>query len=57
VLITVDQNIPHQQNFRNRSLAIIVVKSRTTNIDDLIALMPFVVDALKGCEARTDKNR
>ena len=34
VLITVDQNLRHQENFRNRALAIIALRSRTTNIDD-----------------------
>ena len=47
VLITVDQNLPHQQSVPNRALSIVVLRSRTTNIDELIALMPAVLAALE----------
>jgi hypothetical protein len=47
VLITVDQNLRHQQNVTQRVLSIVVVKGRTTNIDDLIPLMPAVLAALE----------
>jgi hypothetical protein len=47
VLITVDQNMPHQQSLRGRAISILVVRARTTNLDDLLPLMP---DALKALE-------
>jgi hypothetical protein len=47
VLITVDQNLSHQQNVSKRAVSIVVLRGRTTNIDDLIPLMPAVLAALK----------
>ena len=47
VLITVDQNLPQQQNIADRAMSIIVLKGRTTNIDDLIPLLPAVLVALE----------
>jgi hypothetical protein len=47
VLITVDQNLPEQQNITDRALSIVVLRSRTTNIDDLIPLMPAVLAAFE----------
>src|ERR1017187_8748610 len=39
VLITVDQNMPNQQSLRGRSISLLVVRARTTNLDDLLVLM------------------
>jgi hypothetical protein len=50
-LITVDQNVPHQQNVTNRALSIVVLRSRTTNIDDLITLIPAVLVNLRSLKA------
>jgi hypothetical protein len=47
VLITVDQNLPHQQNVAERVLSVIVLRGRTTNIDDLIPLIPDVLSVLE----------
>jgi len=47
VLITVDQNMPHQQSLRGRSIALVVVRARTTNLDDLLVLLPDVLTALE----------
>jgi hypothetical protein len=47
VLITVDRNVPHQQNVTERSLSIVVLEGRTTDIGHLIALMPAVRAALE----------
>jgi hypothetical protein len=47
VLITVDQNMPHQQSLRGRSIALVVVRARTTNLDDLVVLLPEVLTALE----------
>ena len=46
VLITVDRNMPHQQSTRGRTISIVVLQARTTNIDDLVALMPDTLAAL-----------
>jgi hypothetical protein len=47
VLITVDQNMPNQQSLRGRSISLLVVRARTTNLDDLLALLPDILDALE----------
>ena len=47
VLITVDQNLSHQHNVSKRALSIVVLRGRTTNIDDLIPLMPAALAALE----------
>ncbi len=47
VLITVDQNMPNQQSLRGRSISILVVRARTTNLDDLLVLLPDVLIALE----------
>ncbi|MBM3775614.1 MAG: hypothetical protein FJW37_10700, partial [Acidobacteria bacterium] len=45
VLITVDQNMPRQQNPRRCAIALIVLQGRTTNIDDLVVLTPEALAA------------
>ena len=47
VLITVDQNMPNQQSLHGRSISLLVVRPRTTNLDDLLALLPDVLEALE----------
>jgi hypothetical protein len=39
VLITVDQNMPAQQNLRGRGISLIVLRTRTTNLEDLSLLV------------------
>ncbi|MEX2262241.1 MAG: DUF5615 family PIN-like protein [Bryobacteraceae bacterium] len=46
LLITVDQNMPHQQSLRDRAISLVVLQARTTNIDDLVVLLPDVLAAL-----------
>jgi hypothetical protein len=48
VLITVDKNMPHQQSLRGRAISLLVFQARTTDIDDLMALMPDALAALEG---------
>ena len=47
VPITVDQGIPHQQYSAGRRLSIIVVFSRTNQIEDLLPLVDAIEEALK----------
>ncbi len=47
VLITVDRNMPNQQSLHGRSISLLVVRARTTNLDDLLVLMPDVLSALE----------
>jgi hypothetical protein len=46
-LITVDQNMPTQQNLRGRSVSLMILRARTTNLDDLLILVPDVLKALE----------
>lgn len=51
ILITVDQNIPHQQNVTKSAISVVVLRAPTTNIDDLIPLVPELERALTGLKA------
>src|ERR1017187_10259712 len=46
-LITVDQNMPNQQSLRGRSISLLVMRALSTNLDDLLVLMPDVLSALE----------
>jgi predicted nuclease of predicted toxin-antitoxin system len=46
-LITVDQGMPSQQSLRGRSISLVVIRARTTDLDDLLVLMPEVLEALE----------
>src|SRR3954452_15664387 len=47
VFLTVDRNIPYQQNLVLINLALIVLHTRSNDIDILRPLMPQVLDALQ----------
>lgn len=46
VLVTVDQNIPAQQNLTGRSLSVIILCAPTNRLRDLDELMPAALSAL-----------
>jgi hypothetical protein len=46
VLITVDQNIPDQQNLTRRRIAVLILCGPTNRLRDLTALVPAAVFAL-----------
>ena len=47
VLLTVDQGIPHQQPAGNRRLSIVLIRSRTNQLEDLLLLVDSILNALK----------
>ena len=47
VLLTVDQNLEHQQNLNKLQVAIIVMVARSNRKADLLPLMPAVRQALE----------
>ena len=47
VLLTVDQGIPHQQHPAGRKLAVLLIRSRTNQIEDLLPLVQTITDALR----------
>jgi predicted nuclease of predicted toxin-antitoxin system len=46
VLITVDQNIPEQQNLAGSKIAIVILYGRTNRLRDLAPLVPLSLSAL-----------
>ncbi len=47
VLLTVDQGLPHQQPSAGRKLSIIVIDSRTNQIEDLLPLVGAILLAVE----------
>ena|SRR5436305_5944986 len=47
VLVTVDQNLPYQQNIKSMNLAVLVLAARRNNYDALHPLMTEALNALK----------
>jgi hypothetical protein len=46
VLITVDQNIPDQQNLAGRKIALMILCAPTNRLRDLMALVPAAISVL-----------
>lgn len=46
VLVTVDQNIPDQQNLTERKIALLILCGRTNRLRDLSPLIPGAIAAL-----------
>ena len=51
VLLTVDQGLPPQQPCRNRKLSVILIRSRTNQMEDLSPLAPAIMKALESIES------
>ena len=47
VFLTVDKNLPHQQNITSLRLAVMVLRGRTTRLRDLLELLPLIRVALQ----------
>jgi predicted nuclease of predicted toxin-antitoxin system len=47
VLLTVDQGIPHQQSAAGRKLAVISIRCRTNQLEDLIPLASLILRAIE----------
>ena len=45
-MLTVDQNLPFQQNLQASGVGIVIIIARTTRVEELRLLMPQVRDAL-----------
>lgn len=50
VLLTVDQGIPRQRHSPGGKLSIIVVRSRTNQMEDLLPLAPAILQALESIQ-------
>ncbi len=47
VLLTVDQGMVQQQNMAGRALAVVVIRSRTKQLEDLLRLVEEILRAIK----------
>ncbi len=47
VMITVDQNMEHQQSLRGRAISLIILQASSTNLEDLQVLLPEVLGTLE----------
>ena len=47
VLVTVDKNMAYQRNLQDRAIAVVTLDAGSTNLDDLVVLMPDVLVALE----------
>jgi predicted nuclease of predicted toxin-antitoxin system len=46
VLITVDQNIPNQQNFSTLKMALVIIHAKSNRYEDLIPFLPQILSSL-----------
>lgn len=51
VLVTMDQNLPHQQSLKDLDLAFVVISSISSAFIDVVPLMPEVNAAVLTTEA------
>ncbi len=47
VLVTVDQGMEHEQNFANRKMSLLVLNSKSNQIEDLEPIIPAPLAALR----------
>ena len=47
VFVTLDRGIEYQQNLKSRKLAILLLRSKSSRLADLLPLVPAVLDSLK----------
>jgi hypothetical protein len=46
VLVTVDKNLPHQQNLPDLKLSVVIVTAPTNQLEDLPPLVDRILEAL-----------
>ena len=51
VLLTVDQGIPYQQNSTGRQISLIVIRSRTNQLEDLLPIVDSILLSLETVQA------
>jgi hypothetical protein len=50
VLLTVDKGMQHQQNLIGRRIAVLVIRARSNNIQDLLPHIPACLQALESIQ-------
>ena len=53
VLVTVDRNIEYQQNILASGVALVVIRTRSTRVSDLLPAVPALLEALPAVTAGT----
>jgi hypothetical protein len=46
VFVTIDKNIPYQQNLTGRKIAVLIIRAKSSEIDDLLQQLPACIAAL-----------
>ena len=46
VLVTIDRSIPNQQNLTGRHLALVIVRAKTNQLEDLLLLVKLIAKAI-----------
>lgn len=46
--VTIDQNLQYQQNLKDTEIAVVVLECQTNRFDDLLPLVPRLLDLLRG---------
>jgi len=52
VLLTLDKNLPYQQNLDTNRIAVLIVRARSNRIQDLLPIVPECLSALATIEPR-----
>jgi len=47
VFVTIDQNLQYQQNLQGAGIAVVILECRTNRFDDLLPLVPKLLDVLR----------
>jgi hypothetical protein len=51
VFVTADRNLPHQQSLGSLDLGFLVLRARTTKLEDLLPLFSAILEVLPGVTA------
>ena len=52
VLLTLDKNLPYQQNLDTKRIAVLIVRARSNRIQDLLPVIPECLAALESIKPR-----
>jgi predicted nuclease of predicted toxin-antitoxin system len=52
VLLTLDKNLPYQQNLQTKRIAVLIVRARSNRIQDLLPVVPACLAALASIRPR-----
>ena len=52
VLLTLDKNLPYQQNLDTKRIAVMIVRARSNRIQDLLPVVPECLAALETIQPR-----